>query len=164
MERRNARWTGPASIDTEVKHPKLGWIPTTLLEGDPEVAELFETVKAELGEYTGPAPAPQIDLEKARKEASARKVDLLMALHYDLKLISEEEAISAATTGQIPAAFAGLLDGLDPRERLKIRLEFANESRVARTWPILEMFARSIYGEQGPFVLDSLFGVGVKNG
>lgn len=57
VEGRHARWIDADTIDLELEHPALGWIPYTARRADPEPfgREVFEAAAA--GEFGPVAPA-----------------------------------------------------------------------------------------------------------
>lgn len=160
-ESRNHKWVRDGVIDMEVHHPELGWIPYSAHQDDDDTLALFMDGVEAIGPYAGPAPDPVgPSLEELRAKTSIRKSDLLYQLHKPLGLITADDAMAAVVSGKIPPIFEPLLAKMDPDQRLFIELEFAGESRVARSWPVLESFAAAIYGSRGPAVLDALFGIG----
>lgn len=159
-ESRNHVWVRKGVIDMEIKHPEQGWIPFSAHEDDDETLALYMDGVEALGEYTGlPTPQEIETLKGLRDKASIRKTDLLFKMHSQLRLISEEDAMAAATSGVIPPIFEPLLEKYTPEQRLYLKMEFAGENRVARTWPVLDTFARAIYGDRADAVLDGLFGI-----
>jgi len=158
-ESRDHRWVDPDTIDMDINHPELGWIPYSAREDDEEALALFMDGKAVLGDYTGPPAPPSLDLQEIRSRTSMRKMDLLFKMHTDLGIISEEDAMAAVTSGVIPPVFNPIMEKYSPQQQLYVKMEFAGENRVARTWQALEVFARAIYGDRADAVLDGLFGI-----
>lgn len=62
MNYRNPRWNASGTIDCEIDHPELGWVPFTASPDDPQHhgAELYEAIVAAGGiaEYV-PTEEPQ---------------------------------------------------------------------------------------------------------
>ena len=59
VEGRAARWIDATTIDLELRHPDLGWIPYTARQDDPEPLgrAIFEAAAA--GEFGPVAPAQE---------------------------------------------------------------------------------------------------------
>lgn len=55
MEYRNAKYNAQGSIDCEINHPQLGWIPFTASRNDPEPhgRDLFNTLERVADQYRG---------------------------------------------------------------------------------------------------------------
>lgn len=58
MNYRNPRWNAGGTIDCEIDHPELGWVPFTANPADPQRhgVELYEEIIAagDIAEYSPP--------------------------------------------------------------------------------------------------------------
>lgn len=106
---RNPRTNALGSIDGEIEHPQLGWVPFSAAAEDPEPhgRDLFAAAIAgrfgPVADYVPPPPAPPVvpDVISRRQ--------LLIALAA-AEFISAEEALAAAQSGAVPAAIATIFD------------------------------------------------------
>ncbi|TCT42997.1 DUF4376 domain-containing protein [Martelella mediterranea] len=72
MEFRNPVFSSAdnSSIDAEVNHPSLGWIPFTAVNGDESTQEMFDAMLPDAAPYVAPAIRPsQVDEERDRRIA-----------------------------------------------------------------------------------------------
>lgn len=164
LDLRNPKWFRAGAINAEVNHPRLGWVPITLIEGDEETLAVYMDAVEMIGPYPedGPAIPPDSQLlAGARARASMGKPELLFGLARTLNLISDEEAKAAVKTGEVPSVFSPLLAALPEDERFKLELKWAGDAEISRMNPAIVLMASSLYGEQADQVLDSLFGVKV---
>ena len=86
-ETRNPQYTAQSSIDCEIHHPNLGWIPFTAAPDDPEEQgrQIFAALKDQATPYRPPAPPTEAELaaqarakaESARAQAYAAEADPL---------------------------------------------------------------------------------------
>lgn len=67
MEYRNAFYNAVGTINCEINHPKLGWIPFTASPDDPEPSgrAIYALVsKGEVGDYVPPPPEPEVIVDR----------------------------------------------------------------------------------------------------
>lgn len=86
-ETRNPRYTAQGSIDCEIRHATLGWIPFTAAPDDPEDQGrlIFATLKDQATPYLPPPPPTAAEIadtqraaaEAARAQAYAAEADPL---------------------------------------------------------------------------------------
>lgn len=72
MDFRNPVFSSPdnSTIDAEVSHPSLGWIPFTAVSGDESTQEMFDAMLPGAAPYVAPAIRPyQVDAERDRRIA-----------------------------------------------------------------------------------------------
>lgn len=136
MTLRNPRVNALGSIDGEIEHPRLGWVPFTAAAEDPEPmgrALHAAAIAGEFGpvaDYVPPPPAPP-----PVPNAISRR-QLLIALAA-AGFISAEEALAAAQTGAVPAAIAGIFDLLPAEQALAARITWATMTEVYREDPLI---------------------------
>ena len=163
-ESRGHHWSSPTTIDMEFNHPAYGWIPTTTAEYDEETLALFldglEAIGPNTGEPPPPAQLSEEQLTQARATKTIGKPELIYALVNDLKLISEEEGLQAAKSGDIPSAFAPIFEAMSPQDKLMAKLKWAGDANLSRNNPLLVTFAQAVYGSNADNILDAIFGIG----
>jgi hypothetical protein len=86
-ETRNPQYTAQGSIDCEIRHPTLGWIPFTAAPDDPEEQgrQVFTALKDQAAPYLPPPPPTAVQIaagqrafaEAARAQAYAAEADPL---------------------------------------------------------------------------------------
>ena len=156
MTFRNPRTNALGSIDGEIEHPLLGWLPFTAAPDDPEPMgrELFAAaVAGEFGpvaEYVPPPPAPP-----PVPDVITRR-QLLIALAA-AGFISAEEALSAAQTGAVPAAIAGIFELLPSEQALVARITWATMTEVYLEDPLINAIVTA--GVASAEQVDELFRV-----
>lgn len=161
MNFRNAQYNQFGTIDCEVEHPNLGWIPFTASQTDVggDGAGIFEAAKDTATEYVAPPPPPEPTpeelLEQARAAAFLSRDQFLLAA-VAAGIVTEEVAEEAAS-GAWPAGFNTFLSDLTASQRITAKATWADGVRVARNNPILALIA----ADQGitDAQLDALFGI-----
>lgn len=136
MNVRNPRFNALGSIDCEIEHPALGWLPFTAAEDDPEPmgrAIYAAAVAGEFGPVADHVPAPQAP---PPIPAVISRRQLLIALAA-AGFISAEEALAAAQTGAVPAAIAGVFELLPEEQALAARITWATMTEVYREDPLI---------------------------
>jgi len=104
----------------------------------------IQSINAETGEtfVRDATPAEIAEIEAVRNApppvpiAISRR-QLLLAL-YGEKLITAEEAIAAAKTGEVPAAIDAAFAQLPPDQALAARVTWASMTEVRRDHPLIE--------------------------
>lgn len=109
----------------------------------PLIGGLWDGVKTYPPPAT-PAPTPQ----------SMSRLQFLVGLATE-GLISEEDALAAATTGAVPVNFAPLIEAMPEGERIKARLTWAAMSVALRNDPLL-LAAFTFVGKDATFI-DNFF-------
>jgi hypothetical protein len=136
MTLRNPRANALGSIDGEIEHPQLGWVPFTAAAEDPEPlgrALFAAAIAGEFGpiaEYVPPPPAPPLVPDTISRR------QLLIAL-ATAGFITAEDAFAAAQTGAVPAAIAGIFDLLPTEQALAARITWATMTGVYREDPLI---------------------------
>jgi len=71
-ETRNPRYTAAGSIDCEILHPTLGWIPFTATPDDPEDQGrlIFASLKDQATTYLPPPPPSAAEITAAQRAAA----------------------------------------------------------------------------------------------
>lgn len=106
MERYNAKWSSPETIDYEYDHPELGRVPSTCAAWDDNSYELFMELAAELGPYDDVAvqPPPEEVLRLLPAVSHAQIVAILI----EREIITMDEGVGWLT-GTLPAAVAAVI-------------------------------------------------------
>ena len=136
MTFRNPRFNALGSIDGEIEHPRLGWVPFTAAAEDREpmgraiYAAAIAGVFGPVADYVAPPPLPP----PVPQLISRRQ--LLIALAA-AGFISAEEALAAAQTGAVPAAIGGIFDLLPAEQALAARITWATMTEVYRGDPLI---------------------------
>lgn len=136
MKLRNPRFNALGSIDGEIEHPLLGWVPFTAAAEDPEPmgrALYAAAIAGEFGpvaEYVPPPPLPP-----PVPDVISRR-QLLIALAA-AGFLSAEEALAAAQTGAVPSAIGAIFDLLSAEQALAARITWATMTEVYREDPLI---------------------------
>lgn len=126
MDARNPRFNADGSIDVEVDHPTLGWIPFTARADDVEAygREIYERALTMLpAPYEAPPPTPPA-VPQVVTRRQARQALLLAGRLQDV-----QPAIDAIA---------------DPLQRGMVQIEWDDSLEFHRTRPTLLALAQSI--------------------
>lgn len=94
MEYRNPKFNRVGTIDVEINHPTLGWIPFTANPADPETLGrvIYATlIKGDVAPYEAPPPVPEpvpvkSEVELLREELTRLKTELQTKGVIDVKV------------------------------------------------------------------------------
>lgn len=141
MNTRNPRYNARGSVDCEIEHPVLGWIPFTAAADDiePHGRALFAALAAAAAPFDQ-ASIPPPDLATLRARASLSRMEFMLALDA-AGLLDDAEAFVAAPSTPRPA-----------------RIMWANASAFERTHPTLAEMAAAMGISDTQ--LDAIFNIG----
>lgn len=141
-----------STIDCEIDHPHLGWIPTTINAA--EYPDLWPAVMA-ADPLPFATPDPEAQRLAWRATASLSRANFALAV-YRTGILPFEEAV-AAGKGDWPASFTPLLEampaGIDPNEA---QILWSGIVIVERLHPLFEA-VRQFRG-MSPEDADAMFG------
>lgn len=154
--------TGTWGMSDLAYHGLIEAVPFVVPEGMVRVgSERFEAEAGHVVQVFDVEPAPD-PLEAEREAAVMGKAEFLFALTQPpLEIITEAEAKAAQNSGAIPALFAPILAGMPSQMRLLAELKWG-DAEVSRNNDLLVFAADALFDEQGPLILDQLFGIGVQ--
>lgn len=140
LQFRNAHFIGPEAIEMEINHPVFGWIPFTATPDDVEEHGrlLFEAAKDVATAYTPPPPEP----EPVPAEISRRQFFQILEKRG---LITKAEALSALTTGTLPAAFEAVIADIPTEDgQFDARMLLVGASMFRRDSALVPVFAAHV--------------------
>jgi len=120
------------SDGTFVIETEQGW-PYHVTADDPLFAEV---ARAAQGKDLPPEPVLSVEAPPAQPRVISRR-QLILALH-GAGLITAEEALAAAKTGDVPAAIDAVFAQLPPDQALAARVTWASMTEVRRDHPLIE--------------------------
>jgi hypothetical protein len=109
-----------------------GW-PYHVTADDPLFAEVAQ---AAAGQDLPPEPVPSASAPPVHPTVISRR-QLILALHAS-GVITAEEALAAAKTGEVPAAIDAVFARLPPDQALAARITWASMVEVRRDHPLIE--------------------------
>lgn len=143
MEIRNPQYTATGSIDCEINHPELGWLPFTASPGDTEARgrEVFAAAEA-MGPapYEGPPPPDPLEAERAAMRVS--------------RLQARAALLQAGLLDKVDRAVSGGMFGGGTSDAI-LKMAWTEAAEFNRTSPTIAALA----GLVGPddAALDDLF-------
>lgn len=138
MQIRNARYNAAGTIDCEVNHPDLGWIPFTASPDDPEKfgRDVYdEAIAGQVEPYVPPEPLPP----PVPETISRRQFYQGLAV---TGMISQAEALAAIKTATLPADLQIILEGMtDDDAKFEADMLLSGASDFNRSHPLVMIFA-----------------------
>lgn len=136
MEFRNPTYNARGTIDVEINHPTLGWVPFTADPNDTEELgrAIFEEASA------GPVAPYQPKPEPVPEVISRRQFYEALALPK-YGIITQAEALAAMKSGALPAAIQTIVDGMtDADAKYETEMKLIGAGEFYRSSPLVLVF------------------------
>jgi len=153
MQFRNPVFNAFGTIDCEVLHSTLGWIPFTASPSDVQEngRRIFADALSRARPYVPPPPVTPEEIRLAMPPLSFAQ--LLIGLVAE-DWITEAEG-EAWLSGTLPSAVVGVIASLPAAARFAARAKAARPSQVVRTDPLV--VALGVAAVKSPDQLDTFF-------
>ncbi|MGR1583358.1 hypothetical protein ACSSNL_18085 [Thalassobius sp. S69A] len=162
MEFRNPAYNARGTIDCEVLHPSMGWVPFTASPDDQEAQgrEVYADIIEGGGVVDYVPPSEDEVLARTRAEAVLTRAAFCSALHTS-GILPAYEAIQAAR-GDWPATFAAFTATMNESDATNAQIRWAAATSIHYADDLLQQLALAhADGDQATATatLDAVFGL-----
>lgn len=163
---RNPQYNAAGTIDCEIEHPALGWIPFTARPSDRSFfyidGMIAEMIAADvIAPYVAPPDPTAAELRALMKPLTRRQVFIMLA---DQGLLTDQEAEDAAAGTAIPAAITATFDALETggawtaAEKRAARITFLSFTLAYRLDPMVPVLVSVAGSPPDDATLDTWWG------